>query len=774
MRKYNKIICKILIVIMIFLCPVISTQAASTIKLKYDGKTVNYTGKQVSYYLDGKKINLTNIPGVIFNGISLVSYKEVFANALGATCKYDSSTGTITISQYGNTIKMTIGSRTGYINGKKTTLSIAPKKIQYVNANTTKVTVPARNVAEALGYKYVWTSSKSRVDITGPYQIAYNGTWYKYTGAQGKVTVDGNNINVTKMPSIIIDNTTLVQANLVFTSKYIGAKYKYDATKKQVTITKGDTKIVFKLNSKTATVNGESFTLDTAPQLIKNNIYKVEKVMVPGKFTAEMLGYAYDWNSSTKTSVITTKVEDPEENEDPEETEEPEDDENIEDTENDIEDDENESPELGDDAGVSSKPIDETWEVKTSTLETPFTNILQKIHAYTDSNGNEIIELTGLNAITPIITENPSNKNILYIDIDLLQNPIGDIYAVLQNNSYVKNMSISYITNTTLRIQLEKVEDCEYYGVQSGTIYSLLFSKKKIDVNNTDYAVVIPKPSQVSFSSIKDEDQYLNNRIVLTLPENYTDYYNTNKISINKGNITVNHSVNSSGKTEIIINTSTIQGYKLVDTKDSISLIIDDPRNIYSKIVILDPGHGGSDPGTNNISVKEKEVTYNILYQYGKEYFNGSNSTIKAYWTRVDDTYVSLTDRAKFAEKVGADLFISLHLNSATSTTANGTETYYTTTNNNENDMGLTSKALATYIQNNLPKALNLSSTRGVKTANFVVTKNNTVPAVLVELGFISNSSDLEKLIDRTFQQNTAKEMYTIIKSIFDIYPTGR
>lgn len=463
---------------MIFLCPVTSSQAASTIKLKYDGKTVNYTGKQVAYYLEGEKIALNKIPGVIFNGISLVSYKEVFANALGATCKYDSSTGVITISQYGNTIKMTLGSRTAYINGKKTTLSIAPKKIQYVNANTTKIAVPARNVAEALGYKYVWTSSKSRVDITSPYQIAYNGKWYKYTGAQGKVTVDGNNISVTKMPSVIIDNTTLVQANLVFSSKYIGAKYKYDAAKKQVSITKDDTKIVFKLNSKTATVNGQSFTLDTAPQLIKNNMYKVEKVMIPGKFTAEMLGYSYEWDSATKTSVITSKVEEeePGETQTPEETESPE--EGEENTEDDVPA-ETQAPELGDDTGTSTTPIDETWQANSTTLEAPFTNILQKVHAFTDASGNEVIELTGFSAISPMVTENPTNTNILYIDIDLLQNPIGDIYAVLQNNAYVKNMSISYITNTTLRIQLEKTEDCEYYSVQNGAVYSLFFSKKK-------------------------------------------------------------------------------------------------------------------------------------------------------------------------------------------------------------------------------------------------------------------------------------------------------
>ena len=146
---------------------------------------------------------------------------------------------------------------------------------------------------------------------------------------------------------------------------------------------------------------------------------------------------------------------------------------------------------------------------------------------------------------------------------------------------------------------------------------------------------------------------------------------------------------------------------------------------------------------------------------------------MKAYWTRYDDTFVTLNDRAAYAKSVGADLFISLHMNSATSTSANGTEVFYSTSNNKTLSNGLNSKKVATYFQTNLVSSLGMNS-RGVKTANYVVIYKNTVPAVLVELGFISNSSDRQKLADASFQKKSAKKIYQLTEDIFEDYPTGR
>ena len=80
---------------------------------------------------------------------------------------------------------------------------------------------------------------------------------------------------------------------------------------------------------------------------------------------------------------------------------------------------------------------------------------------------------------------------------------------------------------------------------------------------------------------------------------------------------------------------------------------------------------------------------------------------------------------------------------------------------------------MATMFKNNLVSHLGMNN-RGVKSAGFYVIKRNTVPAVLIELGFLSGSSDYSKLTSQTFQKNSAKVIYDTINQLFETYPTGR
>ena len=166
-------------------------------------------------------------------------------------------------------------------------------------------------------------------------------------------------------------------------------------------------------------------------------------------------------------------------------------------------------------------------------------------------------------------------------------------------------------------------------------------------------------------------------------------------------------------------------------------------------------------------------MNYNIIYKKAKEYFNSEKSDIKAYWTRTTDTYVDLNTRAAFAEKVEADIFISLHMNSATSTTGKGLEVLYAS--NNKNEMSeMDSKKMAKIFQDQLIADLKMTD-RGIKDrVNLVVLKKNVVPAVLIELGFMSNSSDFKKLSNSSFQEKAAESIYKATQKCFNAYPTGR
>ena len=307
--------------------------------------------------------------------------------------------------------------------------------------------------------------------------------------------------------------------------------------------------------------------------------------------------------------------------------------------------------------------------------------------------------------------------------------------------------------------------------------YSSLDGTLTLNVMNQyvgSYALKIMKPAGVTIKNVSNQDFYNNNKFVITISGNHINFLNSNPIIINSDVISdVSTNLDANGNTAITVTTSKLQGYKIYNQSDSFVVSVGNPKTIYKNIVVLDAGHGGYDNGASHKGTKEKDLNYKILYTLMKDYYSSNAPDTKVYWTRTTDTFISLAGRAAFANKVGADLFISLHMNSASNSSANGTEVYYSPSNNSSSFSGITSKTIASLFKNNLVSRLGTKS-RGVKSAGFYVIKRNTVPAVLIELGFLSGSSDYSKLTNLTFQKNSAKVIYDTIQQIFASYPTGR
>jgi N-acetylmuramoyl-L-alanine amidase len=221
----------------------------------------------------------------------------------------------------------------------------------------------------------------------------------------------------------------------------------------------------------------------------------------------------------------------------------------------------------------------------------------------------------------------------------------------------------------------------------------------------------------------------------------------------------------------ITITTNKIQGYDYTVKDNVLSFSVGQPSEFYDKIVLLDAGHGGYDPGAINGSTKEKNINFNVLNVYAKEAFEDSG--IKVYFTRVDDTLIDLYDRADYSMETEADLFISVHCNAAGSAAARGTSVYYSSVNKGRGVTGLTSKILASSLVNSLSANL---GTRNLGTIDkaFVVVRENTVPAVLIELGFLTNPEDKAKLVSTSYQKKAAQTIFSTVESIFNAYPTKR
>ncbi|UII55694.1 N-acetylmuramoyl-L-alanine amidase [Cytobacillus spongiae] len=186
-----------------------------------------------------------------------------------------------------------------------------------------------------------------------------------------------------------------------------------------------------------------------------------------------------------------------------------------------------------------------------------------------------------------------------------------------------------------------------------------------------------------------------------------------------------------------------------------------DSNDLSKQMIVIDPGHGGHDPGAIGFGILEKEVALSTALKL-KSILTKSPFQFKL--TRETDVYLSLEKRVEIAKQADADMFISIHSN-AFNGKANGTETYYYNSAY-ENPNAQDSKLLATKIQNRLLVAWNLYN-RGVKHGNFHVIRENSMPAVLVELGFIDNQADNEKLKSDAWRQKAAEAIYL---GILDYY----
>lgn len=712
----------LLLFVLLSIAPCCSAEAASYMKIKMNGSVTKYSGTQVKAMFGNEAVDISATPGITVNGIALLPYDVVFKSGLGADCSYNSKKKEITVKQYGNTVKLTLDSKIAYVNGTKVTAPVTPRKIYYYKSKTTKIMIPSRFVAEALGYTYNWSSSTSTVKITEPYTIYYGGSWHLYKGTKGKVTINGTPVNVSNMPGVILDGYAFVQGRKVFGNQLLDTDYTYNSADKTITIRNDTATIVYTLNSTTATVNDKQYTLKVAPKLIKDNITKKNYAMVPAKFTAESLGYQYIWNKTTKTSQIK----------------------------------------------MTTKKI-WSWTAGKVNSDSACTNTLQSI-VLEKKDQEEYISLSGKEALI-LQSVYAEDTRTLTLTLSNLNNKDQAVTQQIDESSNVERIHISECETGNVTVSIVLKDGAAYYESTSGHCYDIHFCSTETDT--TDHSITLVKPENVDFSEITDTDCYYNKQFKITLPGDYVSYYQNIPEELPEHVAAIKCSLTSAGSTVLTFTTSKVLGYRIKDNGDTFTITVGDPSDIYDSIVVLDAGHGGTDPGCISNGYNEKDINYNILYKYAKNYFNDSESPVKAYWTRTTDTKIALTSRAAFAKSVQADLFISLHMNSA-GASANGAETYYCTSNNTKNSFGVTSKMLASYFQYNWPSTVGIRTSRGIKTANYVVIKQNTVPAILIELGFMTNTKDIGIIGNTTNQKAAAKSFYQTVCDFFKEYPTGR
>lgn len=226
------------------------------------------------------------------------------------------------------------------------------------------------------------------------------------------------------------------------------------------------------------------------------------------------------------------------------------------------------------------------------------------------------------------------------------------------------------------------------------------------------------------------------------------------------------------------------------------------PKYKMTKIV-LDAGHGGRDPGNIGSRVKEKDINLAVTLLVGK-YIKENLPDVEVIYTRDDDSFPTLKERPQIANKNKAHLFVSIHSNSAANKSAYGTETFVMGTkhfddnfdivkrensvilledNYEENYEGFDPSSPESYMLFNLMSKVHFENSvlladhvetqfrdrvgrksRGVKQGPFYVLWTPSMPSVLVELGFLSNSNEEQFLMSQKGKEYMASAIYRSIK----------
>lgn len=162
--------------------------------------------------------------------------------------------------------------------------------------------------------------------------------------------------------------------------------------------------------------------------------------------------------------------------------------------------------------------------------------------------------------------------------------------------------------------------------------------------------------------------------------------------------------------------------------------------------IVLDAGHGGKDSGAVGNGLREKDLTLNIVKKIGN--LLNDYEGVEVHYTRTDDRFLELSERAAIANKAKTDFFLSVHINAGGGT---GFESYIYNGN-----VSSATTAYQNVIHAEIMKAIGNVTDRGKKRANYAVLRETKMPAILTENLFIDNANDAAKLKTEQFLQQVA------------------
>lgn len=282
------------------------------------------------------------------------------------------------------------------------------------------------------------------------------------------------------------------------------------------------------------------------------------------------------------------------------------------------------------------------------------------------------------------------------------------------------------------------------------------------DTKDADY-LCIPLEAGIKAESVKIENHYMDHELWVIFESDCSDFYKTNLITGNQDKIRVGYYEQDEKRTRLKFSLTGIYEYRSILEENNLYIEFFPPKEMYEKIVVIDPAGGGEEPGIRAGGLEEKDVTLEIAKRL-KEKLDATD--IKVYYTRMEDVYPSEESRAAIANDTGADMLIRIQAGADQDTSLFGTWAVY---NENYFIPGFGSIELADLLEREVVtrikgKAIGLLPASGDE----YVLQEVRVPAAGICVGHMTNEKEGALLGSEAYLDHVAAGIYNAIIKAYE------
>lgn len=298
--------------------------------------------------------------------------------------------------------------------------------------------------------------------------------------------------------------------------------------------------------------------------------------------------------------------------------------------------------------------------------------------------------------------------------------------------------------------QGSKSEDLE-----NGIDFSGLYNQDVIvsDLSKDDIEkLLVPLPGGVGISNVHIENNPMKKTFSVRFPRGGKNYDFSSVVNHSSAVHEIEYVIKDNVVT-INVKLKILADYEFCIDNSMLYIKFISPRDKYPVIVVIDAGHGGNDVGAVENGIYEKDIDLAICNRL-KYYLD--SETFKTYYTRTDDSYPTVEERVDFVNELKPDLFISVHSNWFENSIVSGTSVLY----NKRDTNNYGSQWLAGILAKSVSDSAGINN-RGVVIGNDIhIVRTSKVPVALIEVGFMSNPSDLSVICSQNGQDRIAEGIH--------------